>query len=112
VTAEGLRAREVGARASVLAAVVAFAATRMIAVVGSFSRVAIGMSMGIEGDACVTVVAETLMYWDRGVQPAALWCLVDRRVPVRPLGERALAGVELMSPRQRAFRLLCRRMLE
>jgi len=68
--------------------------------------------MGVEGVACVTVVAETLMYWDRGVQPAALWCLVDRRVPVRPLGERALAGVELMSPRQRALCLLCHYTLE
>ena len=72
----------------------------MIAVVGSFSWVTIGMSASIEGAACVTIVAETLMYQDRGTLPVALWCLVDRRVPVRPLGEHALASVELVSPRQ------------
>ena len=59
---EGLGARQAGARASVLAAIVASAATRMIAAVGSFSRVAVGASAGIEGATCIAVVAETLMH--------------------------------------------------
>ena len=59
VTAEGLRAREVGARASVLAAIVASATSRMIAAVGSFPRVIIGAFESVEGAACVAVVAET-----------------------------------------------------
>ena len=75
--AEGLRPWQVGARASVLAIVVVSAATRMIATAGSFSRVTVGTSTGVEGAACVVVMAETLMYLDRSVLPAAVWCLVD-----------------------------------
>jgi len=58
------------------------------------------------------ITAETLMHWDHGALPAALWCLVDRRVPARTLGGRVLASVELASPRQRALCLLRRRTLE
>jgi len=76
-SAKGLRSRQAGARASVLAAVVASIAMRMIAVVGSFSWVAVGASVGVESDACVVVTAETLMYQDRSAPPATLWCLVD-----------------------------------
>ena len=62
MTAEGLRAREARAQALVLAAVIASAVMRMIAMVGSFSRVAVGTSAGVEGAACVVVATETLMY--------------------------------------------------
>jgi len=75
--AEGLRTQQAGAWALVLAAVEASAATRMIATVGSFSRVAVGMSMGVEGAACVAVAAETLVYQDRGTLPTTLSYLVD-----------------------------------
>ena len=84
----------------VLAAVVASATTRMIATAGSFYWVIIGTSMGIEGVVCIVVAAETLMYQDRGMLPAGLRCLVDRCVPTGLLEERALAGIELASPRQ------------
>ena len=67
---------------------------------GSFSWVTIGMSVGVESAACIAVMAETLMHRDRGALPAALCCLVDRRIPARMLGERALAGIELVSLRQ------------
>ena len=77
VPAEGLRARQARAWALVLVAVVAFAATRMIAVAGSFSRVAIGTSVGIEGAARVAVAAETLVYRDRSAMPTTLRCLMD-----------------------------------
>ena len=49
----------------------------MIAVVGSFSWVAVGMSAGIEGTARVVVTAETLMYLGHSALPTALRCLVD-----------------------------------
>ena len=81
--AEGLRAQQAEARALVLVAVVASAMTRMIAMVGSFSRVAAGASAGIEGAACIAVVAETLMHRDSSALSATRWCLVDRRVPGR-----------------------------
>ena len=110
--AEGLRARQADARAPVLTTVIVSAETRMIAMAGSFSRVTVGTSMGVEGAACITVATETLMYWDRGVLSAALRCLVDQRVPARPLRERALADIELASPRQRALCLLRHRTLE
>jgi len=84
----------------------------MIAVVGSFSRVTVGTSAGIEGATCVAVVTEMLMYRDHGALLAALRCLVDQRVPARPLRERALADIELASPRQRALCLLRHRTLE
>ena len=77
VPAEGLRAWQARARASVLAAVVASAAMRVIATVSSFPRVAVGASTSVEGAACVAVVAETLMNRDCSALPAALRCLVD-----------------------------------
>ena len=77
VSAEGLRAWQAGARAPVLAAVVVSTTTRMIAVVGFFSWVVVGASVGVEGAARVAVVAETLMYQDHSALPTALWCLVD-----------------------------------
>ena len=77
VPAEGLRARQARAQAPVPAAVVAFAAMRMIAAVGSFSWVAVGTSAGVEGAVCITVTTETLMYLGCSALSAALWCLVD-----------------------------------
>ena len=77
VPAEGLRAWQAEAQTSIHAAVVASTVTRMIAVVGSFSWVAVGASTGVEGATCVAVVAETLMYQGRSALPTALWCLVD-----------------------------------
>ena len=77
VPAEGLRPWEARARALVLAAVVAFAASRMIAVAGSFPWVAVGATAGVDGAACVAVAAETLMYLGCSALPATLWCLVD-----------------------------------
>ena len=77
MSAKGLRPRQVGAQASVLTAVVASAATRMIAMVGSFSRVIVGASVGVEGAACNAVAAEALMHQDRGALPPALWHLMD-----------------------------------
>jgi len=62
VLAEGLRAWQVGAQAPVLTAIIASAASRMIAVVGSFSRVTVGTSAGIESATCIAVMVETLMY--------------------------------------------------
>ena len=59
VSAKGQRTHQAKARALVLTAVVASAMMRMIATAGSFSWVAIGMSTGVEGAACVVVVAET-----------------------------------------------------
>ena len=77
VPAEGLRAWQAGARASVLATVVASTASRMIATAGSFGWVAVGAPMGVDGAACVAVAAETLMYLGRNALPVALWCVVD-----------------------------------
>ena len=61
----------------VLAPVIASAAMRMIAAVGSISQVTVGASASIESAACVVVAAETLMHRDRDMLPATLWCLVD-----------------------------------
>ena len=44
---------------------------------GSFPRVAVGTSAGIEGAARVAVMTETLIYLGRSALPAALQCLVD-----------------------------------
>ena len=77
VPAEGLRAWQARAWASVFTVVVASTTMRVIAVMGSFSRVTIGESVGVEGAACITVATEALMYLDRSTLPVALWCLVD-----------------------------------
>ena len=77
MSTEGLRPRQAGALASVLATIVASATTSVIAVASSLSWVIVGMSTGVEGVACVTVAAETLMHQDRGALPATLSRLVD-----------------------------------
>ena len=43
----------------------------------SLSWLMAGISVGIEGVACVMVAAETPMHWDHGALPAALWRLVN-----------------------------------
>ena len=77
MSAEGLRAWQARAWASVLAAVIASAASGMVATSGCLSCVALGMPAGVDGAAHVAVVAEMLMYQDRSVLPTTLWCLVD-----------------------------------
>ena len=62
VSAEGLSPRQAMARASVLAAVIASAMARVIAMSSSPSQVIVGTFTGVEGVACVTVVAETLTH--------------------------------------------------
>ena len=76
MSAEGLRAWQAGARASVLIAVVVPAMSGMIAVVCCFSIVAVGMSPSVDDAAYVTAMAKALMYWDDGGLPAGWWCLV------------------------------------
>ena len=61
MSAEGLRPRQVEARAPVLAAVVVSAAMRMIAAVGFLSLAAWSTPMGIQGVTCIMVEAETLI---------------------------------------------------
>ena len=100
VSAKGPRARQARTRAPVLAAVVASAASRMIAATGSFSFVTVGAPVGVDGAAHVTVVAETLMYRDSGALPVAWRHLVNIRVLGGTYRGRALAGVGFMSSRQ------------
>jgi len=71
VSAEGPRAWQAGARAPVLATVIAPTASRMIAAMGSFPFDTMGVPAGADGATHVTVVAEMLMYQDGGVLPAA-----------------------------------------
>jgi len=80
--------------------------------VGSFPCVAMGAPAGVDGAAHVVVLAETLMYRDSDVLPAAWRCLVNGRVLGGAHRGHALDGVGLVSPRQRAFCLLRRRTLE
>ena len=77
VSAKGLRSQQVGARASVFAAIVAPAMMREVAAASLLPRIAVGMPAGIKGVACVTVEAETFMHRDHGAWPAALLRLVD-----------------------------------
>ena len=77
VSAEGLRAWQAWAWALVFAAVIAFAAMRMISVVGSFSWVTVGASVGVDGATCIAVAAEALKHRDHDALPTALWYLVD-----------------------------------
>ena len=112
VSAEGPRAWQARARALILATVVAPAASRMIAVMGSFPFVAVGAPAGVDGAAHVTVMAKTLMYRDSGALPVAWWRLVNGRDLGGTCRGRALAGVGFASSRQRAFCLLLRRTLE
>ena len=71
VLTKGLRPRYAGARALILAAIIASATMREIAVASSLSRIIVGTSMGVEGVMCVMVAAETLMHRDRGALLAA-----------------------------------------
>ena len=112
MSAEGPRPRQARAWASVLAAVVAPTMMRVVAAAGSLFQVIVGTSAGIEGVACIMVVAETLTHRDRGALPTSLWLLVDRRIPVGALRGRAMSGVKLVSPRQRVLGLLRHRTLE
>ena len=77
VPTEGLRARQAGARALVLAAVVASTTSRVVATSGSFSRVVVGASAGVDGATRVAVVTEAFIHRDNSALPAAWWCLVD-----------------------------------
>ena len=77
MSAEGLRSRQVGAQASVLAVVVASAMTWVVAMASPLPRIAMGMPAGVEGVTRVTVKAETPMHQDRSTQPATLLHLVD-----------------------------------
>ena len=72
-----LRPRQVGAQASVLTAVVASTTTRVVDVASLLPRIVVGTPADIEGVACITVEAETLMHRDHGALFAALWRLVD-----------------------------------
>ena len=77
MSAKGLRSQQVGAWASVLAAIIASTTMRVLAAACSLLRIAVGTPMGIEGAACVMVEAETFMHRDHGVWPAVLLRLVD-----------------------------------
>jgi hypothetical protein len=70
VSVEGLRAWQARARAPVLDAIVASAASRMVTVAGSLTCVTMGGPVGIDGATHVAIVAKTLMYRDSGVLPA------------------------------------------
>ena len=83
--AKGLRSRQVGARASVLAAIVASATTRVVAAASLLPRISVGTPMGVEGVTHVTVEAETFIHRDHGARPATLLRLVDRHVLVGSL---------------------------
>ena len=77
VLSKGLRPRQVRAQASVLATVIAFATTRVVATASLLPLIAVGTPVGIRGVARVTVEAETLMHWGRDAWPAASLRLVD-----------------------------------
>ena len=61
----------------VLAAVIAFATTRVVATARPLPRIAAGMPTSVKCVAHVTVTAETLMHWKRDAWLATLWVLVD-----------------------------------
>ena len=77
MSAEGLRAWQAGARASVLIAVVASAMSKMVAVACCLSMVAVGAFASIDDATYVAVMAEALMHWDGGGLLAAWRCLVN-----------------------------------
>ena len=77
MSTEGLRTWQVGARASVLVAVIAFTTSRLVATVCCFSIVTVGAFPSIDDAAYVAAMAEALMHWDGGGLPAAWRCLVD-----------------------------------
>ena len=82
VSTKGLRSRQVGAWALVLAAVVAPTTTRVVAAASLLPLIATGTPVGIKGVGCITVEAETLMHRNCGAWPAGLLRLVDLHVLV------------------------------
>ena len=62
MSAEGLRAWQAGARASVLVAIIVSAMLGMIATACCFSIVAVGTSPSVDDAAYIAVMAEALMY--------------------------------------------------
>jgi hypothetical protein len=70
----------VGARALVFAAIVASAASSMIATASTFPLIPPPASSGIQGVARVMDGTDTLMYWDRNAPSIVAWWLVDRHV--------------------------------
>ena len=79
---------------------------------GLLSLVPSSVLTGVESVTCVTVRAETLMHRDHGKPPAVAWRLVDGYVLAMSSQRRVLTGIELASPRQRAFHLLHCRVLK
>jgi hypothetical protein len=61
-----------GTPASVLAAVVAAAVTRVVAVANLSSLLLLPMPMGVQSVTCVAVVAEAVMYRGRGGLPVVM----------------------------------------
>ena len=80
-SAKGLWSWQVGAQASVLAAVVASAMTWVVAAASPLPRIAVGMPTGVEGFG-VAVESETLMHRNHGAWPTALLGLMGRYVLV------------------------------
>jgi len=77
VSAKGLRSWQVRAQALVLAAIVASAMTRVVAMASLLPRITAGTPTDVNGVARAMVEAETLMHRDHGVWPTALLRLVD-----------------------------------
>ena len=77
VSAKGLRSRQVRARASVLAAVVASVTMRVVAAASLLPLIAVGTPAGIEGVARIMVEADTFMHWGRNTWHDTSLCLVD-----------------------------------
>ena len=77
---KGLRSQQAGARASVLATIVASATMWVVAAASLLPRIAAGTPVGVEGVMCIMVEAETLVHRNRGAWPTALLCLVDQHV--------------------------------
>ena len=67
MSAKGLRSRQVGAQASVLATVIASTMMRVVATASLLPFIAVGMPTGVEGVARVTVEVKTFMHRDYGV---------------------------------------------
>ena len=80
---KGLRSQKAEAQASVLAAVVAFATTWVVATAGPPPCLTVGTPMGVQDIACVAVEAETFMHRNRAAWSAALLCPVDLHVLVK-----------------------------
>jgi hypothetical protein len=77
---EDLRAQLSRAQAPVLSAIVASTATRVVAMGGLLSLFPPSMPTSIQGVACVTDGADTLMYRDCDAPPVVARRLVDGHV--------------------------------